>query len=180
MCTYRGEFVKSCVTSVPAKQPHLLLLQKKLNYIPNILRQTGCPTKFAFRLQRGSKLAKSAIFQNPREASSRSRICLISLVYVCMYCLFVYLFVSRLLATLTTIQTWNLAHILPLTLSKKQVFLFFDQITVTAASLEKLPCHRDFQHISWINLLYIYFRLIWRRIMKSYRRSVKAGMVISS
>ena len=45
-------------------------------------------------------------YQNPREASSRSRIFLISLVYVCvcMY-LFVYLFVSRLLATLTTIQT---------------------------------------------------------------------------
>ena len=65
-----------------------------------------------------------SIFQNPGEASSRSRIFLISLVYLCMYCLFVYLFVSRLLVTLTTIQTWNLAHILPLTLSKNGFFVF--------------------------------------------------------
>ena len=26
-----------------AKQPHLILLQVKLDYIPNILAQTGCP-----------------------------------------------------------------------------------------------------------------------------------------
>ena len=35
-----------------------------------------------------------------------------------------YLFVSRLQATLTTIQTWNLAHILPMTLSKNGFFVF--------------------------------------------------------
>ena len=34
----------------------------KLDYIPNILQQIGCPAKLAFRLQRGPKLAKSAIF----------------------------------------------------------------------------------------------------------------------
>ena len=54
--------MKSCVVSVAAKQPHLILLQVKLDYIPDILLQTGCPGKFAFRLQRGSKWAKSAIF----------------------------------------------------------------------------------------------------------------------
>ena len=80
--------------------------------------------------------------QNPREASSRPRIFFNSLVYV-FVCLFTYLFVSCLLAKRKTIQTWNLAHILPLTLSKKRDFY---QITVTAASLEKLPCHVDIPH----------------------------------
>ena len=46
-----------------AEKPHLILLQVKLDYIPNILPQTGCPAKLSFRLQRGSKLAKSAIFR---------------------------------------------------------------------------------------------------------------------
>ena len=63
-------------------------------------------------------------YQNPREASSRSRIFLNSLVYVCVY-VCIYLFVSRLLAKRKTIQTWNLPHILPLTLSKNGFFLFF-------------------------------------------------------
>ena len=45
-----------------AKQPHPILLQDELDHIPNILPQTGCPEKFAFRIQRGSKWAKSAIF----------------------------------------------------------------------------------------------------------------------
>ena len=75
-----------------------------------------------------------------------------SLVYVCV-CICIYLFLSSLLAKRKTIQTWNLAHILPLTLSKNRFFYFFDQITVTAASLEKLPCHVDFPHISSISLL---------------------------
>ena len=56
------ELVKSWEGLEPAKQPQLILSQVKLDYIPNILLQTGCPAKFAFRLQRGSKLAKSAIF----------------------------------------------------------------------------------------------------------------------
>ena len=46
-------------------------------------------------------------------------ICVCVCIYVCIY-----LCVSRLLATLTTIQTWNLAHILPLTLSKNGFFVF--------------------------------------------------------
>ena len=52
-----------CVTSESDEQPHLILLPTKLDHIPNISPQTGCPAKFAFRLQRGSKLAKSAIFR---------------------------------------------------------------------------------------------------------------------
>ena len=55
--------MKSCAVSGAAEQPHLILLLMKLDYIPDILPQTGCPAKFAFRLQRGSKLAKSAIFR---------------------------------------------------------------------------------------------------------------------
>ena len=45
-----------------AKHPHLMLLKVKPDYITNILAQTECPAKFAFRLQRGSRWAKSAIF----------------------------------------------------------------------------------------------------------------------
>ena len=48
--------------SAPAEQPHLILLHVKLDHIPNILPQTGCPVKFAFRLHRGPKWPKSAIF----------------------------------------------------------------------------------------------------------------------
>ena len=66
-----------------------------------------------------SRLQKSKINQNPREASSLSRVFLISLVYVCMY-----LFVSRLLAKRKTIQTWNSLHILPYTFSKNGFFVF--------------------------------------------------------
>ena len=49
---------------------------------------------------------------------------------------FIYLSVSLLLARRKTIQTWNLAHIVPGTLSKNWFFCFFDQIIVTAASLK--------------------------------------------
>ena len=63
VCTNWGGFVKSWEGPVGAEQPHLILLQVKLDYRPNILLQTGCTAKFAFRLQRGSKLAKSAIFR---------------------------------------------------------------------------------------------------------------------
>ena len=67
-------------------------------------------------------------------------------------CVFIYLFVSRLLAKRKTIQTRNLAHMLPLTSSKSVLFCFFEKISVTAASLEKLPCHVDFTHISSITM----------------------------
>ena len=54
--------METLVTSGSAEQPHLILLHVKLDHIPNILPQTGCPAKFAFRLQRGPKWPKSAIF----------------------------------------------------------------------------------------------------------------------
>ena len=54
--------MKSCAVSGAAEQPHLILLQVKLEYIPNILPQTRCPAKLSARLQGGSKWAKSAIF----------------------------------------------------------------------------------------------------------------------
>ena len=53
--------MKYCFTSVVAEQPHLILLQVKLDYVRNIMPQTGCPAKFAFRLQRGYKSEKPAI-----------------------------------------------------------------------------------------------------------------------
>ena len=63
VCTKWGEFVKSCAEPELAKQPHLILLKVKLDYIPNILPLTKCSAKLAFRLQRGSKMrAKSSIF----------------------------------------------------------------------------------------------------------------------
>ena len=62
-CTKWGELVKSLVVSVVPEQLHLILLQMKLDHIHNILPQTRCPAKFAFRLLRASKLAKSAIFR---------------------------------------------------------------------------------------------------------------------
>ena len=55
-----------------------------------------------------------------------------------------------------TIQNWNLAVILPLTLCKN-VFLFFlkKNPCEAAASLKKLPCRIDFPHISPIAYLFI-------------------------
>ena len=49
-CTNWGEFGKSWKGPDAAEQPHLILLQVKLDYIPNILPQTECPAKLAFRL----------------------------------------------------------------------------------------------------------------------------------
>ena len=75
-----------------------------------------------------SYIFNNSFNQYPSEARRGSRIFLISLVYVY---LFVYLFVSRLVAKWKTIQTWNFAHILPLTLSKNG---FFDFSKKTAVS----------------------------------------------
>ena len=46
----------------------------------------------------------------------------------------------------------------PIDLIEKRVFCFFEKITVTAAILEKLPCHTDFPRISSIALLSLYFQ----------------------
>ena len=61
-CTKGGEFGETLVGPEAAKQPNLILFQVKLDYIPDILRQTRCPEKVAFRLQRVSNQAKSAVF----------------------------------------------------------------------------------------------------------------------
>ena len=55
--------MKSCAGPGAAEIPHLIFLQVKLDYIPNIMPKTGCPAKLAFRFQRGSKLANSAIIR---------------------------------------------------------------------------------------------------------------------
>ena len=39
---------------------------------------------------------------------------------------------------------------------KKQVFRFFEKVTIRAVSFEKLVCHVDFSHISSVLLSYIY------------------------
>ena len=75
-------------------------------------------------------------------------------------CVFIYVFVSRLQAKRKTIQTSNFAHILQSTLSKNGFFVFFNQITVTAASLEKLACHVNFPHISSIAFLINCFKTL--------------------
>ena len=77
-----------------------------------------------------SQKQRKTDFQNPRKASSRSRIFLLSLAYVFMY-VFIYLFVSRLLAKRKTLQTRNLVQPLPLTTSKNS--FFFEKVTLRAA-----------------------------------------------
>ena len=103
-------------------------------------------------------LGAMTLYQNPREAGSRSRIFLISLVYVFVGEL-IYLCVSRLLAKRKTIYTWNLVHILHWTLSKNRFFFgfFSEKMTLRAANLEKLLCHGDFSHIFSISLVQFSF-----------------------
>ena len=57
ICTTWGEVMEIWVTPERVEQPNFILLQVKPDHIPN-----RCPAKFAFRLPRGSKWAKSAIF----------------------------------------------------------------------------------------------------------------------
>ena len=64
------------------------------------------------------------------------------------------LFVSHSLTKLKTVQTLNLAHILLFTIIQNP---FFEKATLGATSLEKLPCHVDFPHISSISLVGIFF-----------------------
>ena len=103
-----------------------------------------------------------AEYQNPRETSSWSRIFIISLVYLCMYlfmCVFIYLcHVScptekryRPEIRHTYSHCWS---------NLKMGFCFFEKILMTAASLEKLPCHVDLPHISSIALLIIFFIIL--------------------
>ena len=43
---------------------------------------------------------------------------------------------------------------------KKKVFCFFEKISLTASSLEKMPCHADFPHISSIALFFYFWSFI--------------------
>ena len=104
---------------------------------------------------------KLANFQNPREASSRSRIFLFSVVnmLVCDS-------VCRCVCTAPFShnekryrpQIWCTYSHRPYL--KTFFFCFFDQITMTAASVEKLPCHVDCPHISSIALLIYFFTFL--------------------
>ena len=62
--------------------------------------------------------------------------------------------VRNLLIKRKSIQTWNLVHVLPKTISENGFFVFFEKITPRSTSLEKLPRHVDFPHIS-IGLLFL-------------------------
>ena len=90
----------------------------------------------------------SPIYQNPRQASSLSRIFLFSLVYV-----FIHVFIHLCHASRPNEKRYRpeigytYSHRPYL---KHGLFVFFEKIPVTAASLEKLPCHVDFPHISSI------------------------------
>ena len=86
--------------------------------------------------------------QNPCEASSPSRILSILLVYVCIcefVCLFIFCHASQPYKKLYRPEIWttysNRPYLKP---------FFFEKITVTAASFEKLSCHLDFPYISSI------------------------------
>ena len=90
--------------------------------------------------------------QNPREASSRSRIFLFSLVNM-WFCWCVFLSVQRLLATTKKDTDPKFGTHTPQ--YHIWVFCFFEKVTLRAASLEKLPCHMHFPHIFSIALFFI-------------------------
>ena len=72
-----------------------------------------------------------------------------SLVYVCIY------YVTPPRQTKNNIDLKFGTHT-PIDFIQKGFFCFFDEITLTAASLDKLPCHVDFPHISSIALFLIF------------------------
>ena len=113
-------------------------------------------------------------FKNPHEASSRVRIFLFSLVYMCVY---LCVYVCRV--------SWpNEKRYRPKirpTYSHrpylKRVFYFFVKITVTAASLEKLPCHVDFPISSQLPcfffLIFIQIKCVWFQNLNSYSVTIE-------
>ena len=94
-------------------------------------------------------------FQNPREASSRSSIFLIWLVYVCIYlCIYLCIHVCHVSwpnEKRYTPDIWRTYSHWPYLKT-----FFFEKISETAASLKKLPCHVDFSHIFSIALFAIF------------------------
>ena len=83
---------------------------------------------------------------------------------MCVY-VFMYVFVSRLLAKWKPIQTWNLAHILPSTLSKNESFVFSKKspwrplgskncrVTWIFRKSPRLPC---------FNFFFFFWGKLWR------------------
>ena len=101
-------------------------------------------------------LHKTGSFQNPREATSRSRKFIFSLVNVS---------VGRLVCGLYGTSWPNETRYRPEIQSPhspipylKIGFRYFEQTTLRRASLEKLSCHVNFSHISSIALLFLQFQ----------------------
>ena len=89
-------------------------------------------------------------YQNPHEASSRSRIFLNSLVYLCMY-LFIYArHVSWPNEKRYRPQIWHTYSHWPYL--KTGFFVFSIKSPWRPLASKKLPCHVDFPHISSIAL----------------------------
>ena len=136
------------VTLYMAKLKSMVTEQEPEN---KIFDQRLAPSWF-FAFARVKKLSKSTWGEQPVDGWGYSYFQL----YIC-----VYVFVSRLLAKWRMIQTWNLVHTFPSTTSKNGFFCFFKEIPVTAASLEKLPCHVDFPHFTSIALLLYFFNITY-------------------
>ena len=86
-------------------------------------------------------------YQNSREPSSRSRIFLNSLLYLCIHVCHV----SWPNEKRYTPEIWRTYSHWPYLKT-----FFFEKISETAASLKKLPCHVDFSHIFSIALFAIF------------------------
>ena len=114
-------------------------------------------------------------YQNPREASSWSRILLISLEYVCIYlCMYLFIYLCHTSGPKENRyrpENWHINSQWPYL---KTVIFFFEKITMRAACLKKLPCHVDFPHISSIAFFHIIlFRVLGSDCCKFHlRRSV--------
>ena len=88
------------------------------------------------------------ICQNPREASSRSRIFLISLIYVCIYVLHLCISVTPPANEKRyRPEIWYTYSYRPY-LKTGFLIVFFEKMTPRATSLEKLPCHVGIFRIS--------------------------------
>ena len=116
--------------------------------------------------------------QSSREASSKSRIFLISLEYVCIYlCMYLFIYLCPTSGPKENgyrPENWHINSQWPYL---KTVFFFFEKITMKAACLEKLPCHVDFPHISSIALFSI--PLIRRHNPKLNKQLFQKGRLLT-
>ena len=90
-------------------------------------------------------------YQNPREATSRSRIFLFSLVYACIVA-------SWPNQNCYRPELWYTRS--PRPHLKTNYLFFFEKMNVRAACLEKLTCHVNDPHISTITL-FVYFLCLY-------------------